>query len=200
MNVNGVPMKSTTRNIALALGAVILLGGAVVYQNRYTVEHFVMSRMHGEDGGHMGGMGMGHMFQGVDTTEAEEAELRAMFENHPGITRSVENLPNGIRTVTSAADEDLRNALISHAVGMIDRVDQDRDPKVFIQSPTLDILFQNRALIATEIDTTEDGIIVIQTSDDPATVTALQTHAAEVSDLAAHGMQSVHESMSQRMN
>jgi hypothetical protein len=198
--MNGRQMKPTTRNIALALGAVLILGGGIAFQNRYAVEHFVMSRMHSENGQHMGGMGMGHMFKGVDTTEAEEAELRAMFENHPGITRTVENLPNGIRTVTAAADEDLRNALISHAVGMIDRVDQGRDPKVFIQSPTLDVLFRNRALITTEIDTTDDGIIVTQTSDDAETVAALQKHAAEVSDLAARGMQSVHESMSQRMN
>ena len=83
---------------------------------------------------------------------------------------------------------------------MIARVDEGRDPKVFIQSPTLDLLFQNRALITTQIETTADGIIVTQTSEDAATVAALQKHAGEVSDLAARGMQSVHEAMQQRLN
>lgn len=193
-------MKPISRRIIFSLGAAALVGLGVLYQYRYEAEHFVMSRMHGEDGRHIGGMGMGHMFKGVDTTETEEDELRVMFENHPALERSVENLPDGIRTTTLSKDDDVRNAMVSHAVGMIDRVDQGRDPKVFIQSPTLDILFQNRALIKTEIDLTEEGIVVTQTSEDAATVTALQTHAAEVSDLAARGMQSVHESMSRRMN
>lgn len=198
-------MKPTGRAIALACGALLILAAVFAYRNRYALEHFAMSRMHDDSnqhssGQHMGGFGMGHMFKGVDTTEAEESELRAMFENHTGLTRQVENLPNGIRTLTSAQDEDLRNALIGHAAGMIARVDEGRDPKVFIQSPTLDLLFQNRALITTQIETTADGIIVTQTSEDAATVAALQTHAAEVSDLAARGMQSVHEAMQKRLN
>jgi hypothetical protein len=193
-------MKPMTRTLALAFGAVLIFGAGLGYGNRNAVEHFVMSRMHDAHGQHMGGFGMGHMFKGVDTTEAEESELRAMFENHTSIARQVENLPDGIRTTTTAQDEDLRNALISHAAGMIARVDEGRDPKVFIQSPTLDLIFQNRALITTQIETTEAGIIVTQTSQDAATVAALQKHAGEVSDLAARGMQSVHEAMQQRLN
>jgi hypothetical protein len=184
-------MTRGTRNIILALCAGLGLGGAVVWQNRDRVAHFVMHKMH--DGHGPQTAMMGYMFQGVDTTQAEEDELQVMFERHAGITRQVENLPNGIRTTTTTQDEDLRNALISHAVGMIDRVDQGRDPKVFIQSPTLDLIFENRALIDTSVETTEDGIIVTQTSDDITTVAALQTHAAEVSDLAARGMQAVHD-------
>ena len=37
-----------------------------------------------------------------------------------------------------------------------------------------------------------------QTSDDPELVAALHTHAAEVSDMAARGMQAVHEMMMRR--
>ena len=39
---------------------------------------------------------------------------------------------------------------------------------------------------------------MIQTADDPEIVTALQTHAAEVSDMADRGMQAVHEMMMER--
>jgi len=185
------------RTLILTVAVVAVLGG-VAYANRYPLEHMVMSRMHGMGGGHMGGMGMGHMFKGVDTTPEEEAELRAMFEGHQSITRTVENLPNGIRTVTETTNPDLRGQLVSHVIGMIDRVDQGRDPKVMIQSPTLDILFQNRALIVTEMDPTDTGIIITQTSDDAETVAALQTHAAEVSDLAARGIVSAQEAMMAR--
>ena len=89
-------------------------------------------------------------------------------------------------------------ALFNHAAGMIARVDESRDPQIPIQSPTLDYLFAHPDRITTDIEPTDNGLIVIQTSDDPKMVEALQTHAAEVSDLAARGMQSVHEAMSQR--
>lgn len=185
------------RTLLLSLGAILLLG-SIAYANRFQLEHMVMSRMHHGDGGHMGGMGMGHMFTGVDTTQAEEAELRAMFVDHSQIIRTVENLPNGIRTTTETTNPELRDQLVSHVIGMIDRVDQGRDPEVFIQSPTLDILFENRALIVTEMDPTDNGIIVIQTSDNAETVAAMQKHAAEVSDLAARGIVSAQEAMMAR--
>jgi len=79
-------------------------------------------------------------------------------------------------------------------------VEEGLDPQVFIQSPTLDILFERRASIATEIEATETGIVVIQTSDDPEVVAALQRHAAEVSDMANRGMMAVHERMMRQAN
>ena len=81
---------------------------------------------------------------------------------------------------------------------MINRVEEGDDPKIFIQSPTLDILFERRDQIKTEIETTEEGIVVVQTSDDSEVVKALHTHAAEVTDMANRGMQAVHESMMKR--
>jgi hypothetical protein len=148
---------------------------------------------------HNGGQGHDEvrmpMLNGRDTTPEEVEELRALFTEHKSLSRSVENLPNGIRTVTETDDPELVEALFSHAVGMIARVDESRDPLVPIQSPTLDYLFAHPERINTEIEPTDNGLIVTQTSDDPQMVQALQTHAAEVSDLAARGMQSVHESM-----
>ena len=185
------------RTLMLSLGALVVLGG-LAYGNRYRLEHLMMSQMHTMGAGHMGGFGMAHMFKGVDTTPAEEGELRVMFADHSLITRTVENLPNGIRTVTQTTDPDLREQLVTHVIGMIDRVDQGRDPRVTIQSLTLDILFKNRALIVTDMDPTDTGIIIIQTSDDAETVAALQKHAAEVSDLAARGIVSAQEAMMAR--
>jgi hypothetical protein len=41
----------------------------------------------------------------------------------------------------------------------------------------------------------DEGLVVIQTSEDPQIVKALQTHAAEVTEMAERGMQAVHEMM-----
>lgn len=156
------------------------------------------------------GMGMGHNhthdeatmpgLRGEDATEAESAEMAVMFRNFQTLDRTVENLPNGIRTVTTSSDPDTMEALVSHVTGMIQRVEDGRDPKVFIQSPTLDIFFQKGDAIETEIDVTDAGIVVTQTAEDPEMIAALQTHAAEVTDMANRGMQAVHERMMQQHN
>ena len=88
--------------------------------------------------------------------------------------------------------------LVSHVVGMIGRVEKGDDPQIVIQSPTLDIFFARGAGITSTIDVGDEGIVVVQTSDDPEIVAALQTHAAEVSAMADRGMAAVHEMMMKR--
>lgn len=88
--------------------------------------------------------------------------------------------------------------ITSHVVGMINRVEEGRDPKIFIQSPTLDIIFERADSIKTEVDTTEEGVVVVQTSTDKEVVEALHKHADEVTDMVDRGMEAVHESMMDR--
>jgi hypothetical protein len=151
--------------------------------------------LHGNEvvnGLRQGGPGMQRMLQGTDTSAAEERELALLFANHQQISREVILLPNGIETVTEAAHPELAAVVVSHVIGMIQRADEDRDPGVAIQSPTLDILFANRDTITTHFEPTPNGIRVVQTSTDPATAKALQTHAAEVTDMVNRGMQAIH--------
>lgn len=197
------PAQSGRKRLVWLMVGVLAAGGLV-----YGGYSMAVAQM----AGHGGGMhGHGHGADGtghdevnmpglrdLDATEHESAELATMFRNFTQITREVENLPNGIRTITMSDDPDLLGTVTSHVIGMIDRVDEGRDPQVFIQSPTLDILFERRASIVTEIDFSDTGVIVIQTSDDPQVVAALQTHAAEVSDMVDRGMQAVHEAMMNR--
>jgi len=133
--------------------------------------------------------------QGKDTTDQEVNDLRGIFRSHEGIIRSVTNVQNGIVTTTEAEDETLREAIVSHVSMMVTRLQEGRNPEVIIQSPTLDALFDFYDEIDTEIETTELGVKVIQTSSNPKVVRLLQTHAAEVSDMANRGMEAVHERM-----
>ncbi|PFG64991.1 hypothetical protein AXZ77_3639 [Thioclava sp. ES.031] len=176
--------------------------------------------MQGPKGGHGGGHGggfaggrMGHMhgadgtghdevtmpgLRGLNATPQESAELAVLFRNFPTLSREVDTLPNGIRTVTRSSNPVVMESLINHVTGMIARVEAKDDPQIFIQSPTLDIFFARAEGITTDIDMGEDGIIVTQTSEDPELVAALHKHAGEVSDMAARGMQAVHEMMMER--
>jgi hypothetical protein len=163
------------------------------------------AQMHGHGGGHgmhgHGADGTGHDevtmpgLRGLNVDEAESAEMALLFRQFQTLSREVIDLPDGIRTTTRSSDPQVMDALISHVVVMISRVEAGDDPQVFIQSPTLDIFFERPEAIDTAIETTEDGIVVTQTSDDPALVVALQTHAAEVTAMVERGMAAVHERM-----
>ncbi|WP_438990329.1 hypothetical protein [Lentibacter sp.] len=181
--------------LLLALG----VGFGVAQMRGHDAQAAIHAKMHGAGGMHQE-HDMVNMpgLKGRDATAEESEELAVMFRRFEEISRSVENLPNGIRTVTFAQDEELMGVVASHVIGMIDRVDMGRDPEVMIQSPTLDILFERRASLVTEMDMTEAGIVVIQTSDDPEVVAALHLHAAEVSAMVERGMEAVHEMMAAR--
>ena len=133
--------------------------------------------------------------QGKDTTDDEVNDLKTIFRFHQGIDRKVVNIPNGIITTTEATDPTLRDAIVAHVSMMVTRLEEGKNPEVMIQSPTLDALFRVYGDIETEIEMTDAGVKVIQTSPKPEVVELLQTHAAEVSDMAQRGMQAVHERM-----
>jgi len=133
--------------------------------------------------------------QGIDTTDIEVNDLKKIFQNHKEIKRTVTNLDNGIKTETYSDNEEIRAAIINHITLMVTRIQEGRNPKVLIQSPTLDKLFNNYDKIETSIELTETGIAVIQTSKDPKVVNLLQTHASEINDMVEKGMQAIHERM-----
>ena len=198
-------MKLTTKVWIGVVALMAIVGGGVAAEKMMRGGHHGMHQGAYPDGSPMAHHQHGQHdevnmpgLNGKDTTPAEVDELRAMFVNHKAITRSVENLPNGIRTVTETDDEALRPKLVSHVVGMIGRVQAKRNPEVMIQSPTLNPIFDRGDVIKTQMEMTAKGIIVTQTSADAAVVKLLQTHAAEVSDLAARGMAAVHENMQGR--
>lgn len=193
---------SARRILLLSVAALVAVGAFAAGQT------IAVAQMAGHGGGGMHRHGAGGMMQhdmtnmpglrGLDATPEESAELAVMFNNFQLIDRTVENLPNGIRTITNSSDEEVMANLVSHVTGMINRVEEGRDPQIFIQSPTLDVFFLKGDRIETEIDITDEGIVVVQTSDDPELVEALQVHAAEVTDLANRGMEAVHDAMMRR--
>ena len=133
--------------------------------------------------------------QGIDTTESEVNDLKNIFKNHKKIKRTVTNLDNGIKTETYSNNEEIRSAIVNHVTLMVTRIQENRNPKVMIQSPTLDKLFNNFDKIETSIELTETGIAVIQTSEDLKVVKLLQSHASEINDMVEKGMRAIHERM-----
>jgi hypothetical protein len=144
----------------------------------------------------MNGMGPGMMGGGRDAaTMSQMRDVHELFINHDRITRTVRNLPNGIRTVTESADPRVAQLLKDHVTSSVQRVETGNDPGLPIESQALRAIYQNYDKIHTTFEPIATGIVVVQTSTDPKTVAVLQQHASEVTDFVKGGMAAMHRSM-----
>jgi hypothetical protein len=132
-------------------------------------------------------MGGPMAMQHGDASFADDMHLvHAMLVDNTKIKRTIENLPDGIRTVTESDDLAVARAIKAHVASMEKRLNEGRLFNLF--SPTLPVLFENKDKIKTAVEMTDKGAVVTQTSADGKVVTALQAHALEVSELAREGM------------
>jgi hypothetical protein len=136
-------------------------------------------------------MGMAHDAR----TQGQLQVIHALFINHDRIMRKVENLPNGIRTITESDDPTIAGLIKQHVADMGTRVAAGDDPGLPIESDSLHAIFRDKDKIKTTYEGTDKGIVVVQTSDDPQTVASLQQHASEVSDFVQQGMAALHTAM-----
>jgi len=179
------------------MAILFFIGGIAFYLLSMKNHHYSMSsqhhaqhlKQHGHDEVNMPGL------QGEDITDQEVNDLKQLFQKHNEISRLVENIPNGIITVTETDNEELRTSIIDHVTMMVTRLQEEKNPQVIIQSPTLHEIFEYYDEIETEIELTEKGISIIQTSENEVVVALLQQHAAEISDMVDRGMQAVHDRM-----
>jgi hypothetical protein len=156
---------------------------------------FGPSGMHRMGPGMMG-MGSGMMGMAHDAATMSQLQvIHTMLINHNRITRTVTNLPNGIRTVTESDDPALAGLIKQHVADMGKRVGAGDDPGLPIESDALHSIFRDKDKIHTTYETIAKGIVVVQTSDDTQTVAALQSHAGEVTDLVHGGMAALQTAM-----
>jgi hypothetical protein len=189
------PMRIATKLTGVAVLS-IALGTGAYFVTAHAQEHNI-----GPFGVHgmMGMMGPGMMGMAHDErTQAQLQVIHTMFINHERIKRTVENLPNGIRTVTESDDPKLADLIKKHVADMGNRVNAGDDPGLPIESDSLHAIFHDKDKIKTSYHTTDKGVAVVQTSDDPQAVAALQKHASEVSDFVQEGMTALHTAMMKR--
>lgn len=147
-------------------------------------------------GGHdMAGMSGGMMAGGDTATTAIMRVVHELMTNHDKLRRTVTNLPNGIRTLTESDDPAMIKTLKAHVARTGDLVSKAEDPNLPMSSPSLHGVLRNGASITRTTKQTAKGVLVTETSKDPATVALIQAHAAEVTNLVNRGMAAMHESM-----
>ena len=125
-----------------------------------------------------------HNGMGVDT--ADMSRYTEMFNRHSELTRTVEEIPGGIRTTTQSNSPDLVAQLQAHVSSMYSHVEQGAE--VMCMSASLPALFRHANGYRRQLTFTPTGVVAEETADDPALTRAIRAHAQEVTGFVRDGM------------
>ena len=113
--------------------------------------------------------------------------IHGLLASHQEIERRVEDIPNGVRTVTTSADPEIARLIRTHVRQMEARY--DRDQPIRMMDPVFRELFRHRDQASLEHEDVPGGIRVTHISDDPNVVLLIRQHARRfVSEAAEEGM------------
>jgi len=132
-----------------------------------------------------------HNGMGVDAMDM--SRYTEMFNRHNEITRTVEEIPGGIRTTTQSTSPDLVAQLQAHVSSMYAHLDQGAE--VMCMSGSLPTLFRQANGYRRQLTLTTTGVVAEETADDPALAQAIRAHAQEVTGFVRDGMPAMMQGM-----
>ena len=127
------------------------------------------------------GMGRGHDAQ----HDIDHEDFFFLIEHKDTIRRTVKNLPNGIETLTESNDEDVAARIQKHVESMYDRM-ENVNP-IRMRDPLFREIFANAKKVKMDVEHTEHGVLVRETSEDAYVAKLLQEHAKVVSLFIKNG-------------
>lgn len=113
------------------------------------------------------------------TFQTDHEVFHFLLDNGDKIRRQVKNLTNGIETLTESDDPEVAAKIQEHVAAMYDRVEENRP--IHMRDPLFRELFQHTDKIEMNLEDTEKGIRVVETSSDPYVAKLLKAHAEVVS-------------------
>jgi hypothetical protein len=122
----------------------------------------------------------------MGVSPADMSRYTEMFNRHNEITRTVDEIPGGVRTTTESNSPDLAAQLQEHVSSMYSRLDQGAE--VMCMSNSLPTLFRHANGYRRQLTFTPTGVIAEETADDPALAQAIRAHAREVTGFVHDGM------------
>lgn len=116
-----------------------------------------------------------------------------LVHNRYSITREVEEIEGGVRTLTRVATTDpaLREVLLTHVRQVSDLIASGG--RVRAWDPLFAEIFDHYDEIEMQIEELDDGVRVTETSTNPEVTKLIRAHAAKVNDFLARGHAAVHE-------
>jgi hypothetical protein len=117
----------------------------------------------------------------------EMPAIHGLLSNHTKVQRSVEDIPNGVRTVTTSKDPEVTALIREHVWQMKERIEQGRPIRQM--DPLFREVFKNHQHIHIAIENIQGGVRVTETSDTPRVTLLIRQHARRaVSEFVTEGM------------
>jgi len=134
-----------------------------------------------------GGCGAGMDPEKRQRHRYDQSVFHRLLERHHAIERQLEHIDGGIRAVTTSADPEVVALLQDHVPAMHRRLLENFPLRRW--DPLYVEIFENRDRIHMAIELLENGVRVVETSDDPYVAQLIQAHGAAVTGFAAEGHQ-----------
>ena len=115
----------------------------------------------------------------------EHEAIWTLLDHRASIKRSVEEIPNGVKTTTTTSDPDLVSTLRKHVQQMAQRV--KAGALVRMWDPVFRDIFDHAGEIKVSIQDVEGGIEVTQTTAKPDVVPMIRAHARKVAQFIEQG-------------
>jgi hypothetical protein len=129
------------------------------------------------------GIGFG---PGKDATHRADMELfHFLLDHRTEITRKVTKLPNGIETLTESDNPKVAEKLQAHVQSMYKRVEEKRP--IHARDPLFAEVFRHSHKIKMQLEETQTGVKVTETSEDPYVASLIQAHAEVVNLFLRNG-------------
>lgn len=117
--------------------------------------------------------------------ERDHNVFHYLLEHHTQVRRTVKRLDDGVETLTESDDPDVAKAIQEHVHAMYRRVDENRP--IRRRDPLFNAIFSHASKVKMQVEETEKGVRVVETSDDPFVARLIQAHADVVSAFVKHG-------------
>lgn len=124
-------------------------------------------------------MGRGHGHADDSQHAKDHQDFFYLIEHRDDIRRTVKNLPNGVETLTESEVEEVASMIQTHVEAMYDRL-ENANP-IRMRDPIFREVFANAKKIKMDVERTDHGVRVKETSDDAYAVKLVQEHAKVVS-------------------
>ena len=142
---------------------------------------------HGCGGGQRGTKGAGQ--KGHGRPEMQNAHF--LVTNHDRLERAVEEIPNGVQTVTTTDDPELVEPLRKHVQEMSAVLAEGGHVRKW--DPLFAEISEHGEAIQIEIEEIDDGVRVTETSEDEEVVKLIRAHARKIDQFLARGPEACRE-------
>lgn len=127
----------------------------------------------------------------VNTMRQDRDIFHFLLANHDQLTRTVTELENGVKTVTESSNAEIAKKIQEHVASMHGRILDGR--RIRMWDELYQEVFKHHDQIKMEIEDTENGVAVTETSDDEYVVQLIQQHAKVVTGFTKRGFDEAHE-------